>query len=689
MRQRETRVPSWIAVYLFLSLSLFLPPDDALADGPADNHPDNVRRIPKLGIEVPEADRASLQKQLDDLHKRIDNLKQSKDPGQLELIPDVLIYHRAVDSALRHREFFAKSDIQAAHELLEEGIQRADLLAAGDPQWTRQTGLVVRGFISRLDKTVQPYGLVIPANYDGLRPVRLDVWFHGRGETLSEVKFLQGRRKQAGVFTPDNTIVLHPYGRYSNANKFAGEIDVLEAIDAVRRHYRTDRNRTAVRGFSMGGASTWQLAVHYPTKWVAANPGAGFSETPEFLRTFQQETLRPTWWERKLWRWYDCDDWAVNLSHCPTVAYSGEDDRQKQAADVMEAALAKEGIRLIHEIGPKTGHRYHPQSRDRVDAIVGQIAAVGRQRMPRHVHFVTYTLRYNRCAWLTVDGLQQHWEQARVDGRLTSTGVRLRTKNVTAMTFQLPPGTAPFDPIANVQLQLDGQTLDGGSVNSDRSWRASVELANGQWRVAQPSRNEGLRKRHLLQGPIDDALMDAFLFVAPTGASEHSVVDQWSRSELKRAIEHWRRHFRGEAQVRDDDKVSDDEIRDHNLVLWGDPQSNALIRRVVGELPIQWNETTLSIGDKKFDVKNHAPVLIFPNPLNPQRYVVLNSSFTYREYAYLNNARQVPMLPDWAIVDLRSPPTSQWPGRITAAGFFDEQWRVRAEDLERSTESMP
>ena len=30
------------------------------------------------------------------------------------------------------------------------------------------------------------------------------------------------------------------------------------------------------------------------------------------------------------------------------------------------------------------------------------------------------------------------------------------------------------------------------------------------------------------------------------------------------------------------------------------------------------------------------------------------------------------MLPDWAVVDLRQPPTSQWPGKIAAAGFFDE-----------------
>ena len=72
------------------------------------------------------------------------------------------------------------------------------------------------------------------------------------------------------------------------------------------------------------------------------------------------------------------------------------------------------------------------------------------------------------------------------------------------------------------------------------------------------------------------------------------------------------------------------------------------------------------------------PVLIYPNPLNPKRYVVLNSGFTFREYDYLNNARQVPKLPDWAVVDVTRPPTSRTPGGHRDAGFFGERWELIA-----------
>src|SRR5690606_17321596 len=150
--------------------------------------------------------------------------------------------------------------------------------------------------------------------------------------------------KQRGTFTPPDTIVLHPYGRYSNAFKLAGETDVLEALESVQSRYSIDSDRISVRGFSMGGAACWQFAVHYSDRWFAANPGAGFSETPEFLKFFQKETLDAPWYERQLWSLYNCPGYAVNLSNCPTIAYSGENDVQKQAADIMQQALAREGI---------------------------------------------------------------------------------------------------------------------------------------------------------------------------------------------------------------------------------------------------------------------------------------------------------------------------------------------------------
>jgi len=652
------------------------------ADGPRDNDPTTVRRVPRLGVEVSEEEASTLNEGLAKLAGIIQQVQQQGDQEARSLLPDVMVYHRAVKDNLEHQEFFTTGDIQKAHRLLATGIERASQLAEGDAPWIRQTGLVVRGFLSRLDQTVQPYGLVVPPTYraDGESRARVDIWFHGRGETLSETSFIDQRGRQAGQYTPAGTIVLHPYGRYSNAFKFAGEVDVLEALEHVKQHYRVDEQRISVRGFSMGGAACWQFAVHYADRWFAANPGAGFSETPEFLRFFQKETLSPTPAERKLWHLYDCTDYAINLFHCPTVAYSGEIDIQKQAADIMAEALRREGIELVHVIGPGTGHKIHPDAKREVERRFDQLARSGNDSgaLSREVHLVTYTLKFNRMYWLTIDRMGEHWQRARVDAAVGSSNeLEVVAENVTQMTFTLPAGQRMLKVSSPVQLQIGKDQIQAPVPGSDRSWRFTVHLADGHWQ-AGPLPGEGLAKRSGLQGPIDDALMDSFIFVAPSERDSSELVNKWVDAEMERAIVHWRRHFRGHARVKKDSEITPEDIASANLVLWGTPGMNSLLGKVVANLPIGWDDKQIRVGADLYPADSHALVGVYPNPLNPDRYVVFNSSFTFREYAYLNNARQVPMLPDWAVIDLRTPPGTQYPGKVVAADFFDENWQLKA-----------
>ncbi len=185
-----------------------------------------------------------------------------------------------------------------------------------------------------------------------------------------------------------------------------------------------------------------------------------------------------------------------------------------------------------------------------------------------------------------------------------------------------------------------------------------------------------LRKRPGLQGPLDDAFFESFLMVSPSGTPLNPTVGAWVQGEQKHAITHWRQQFRGEARVKVDTEITQEDIANHNLVLWGDPSSNRILAQILARLPLQWSAQGIQLGAKRFDAGSHVPVLIFPNPLNPKRYVVLNSGFTYRDYDYLNNARQVPNLPDYAVVDVKVPMTSRAPGRIVEAGFFDEKWSL-------------
>ncbi|MCU1234971.1 MAG: hypothetical protein JWP63_2938 [Candidatus Solibacter sp.] len=414
-----------------------------------------LKPIPAIGIEVPAADRAELEAGLARLGAATAQLRKSP------LLPDVLIYQEAVRYALQYNEFFKPAEIAAAKKLLQQGEERAAQLAAGTSPWTTATGLIPRGYISKIDGSVQPYGLVVPPTYSPTAPHRwrLDAWFHGRDEALSEVNFLTARQRSPGEFTPPNTIVLHLYGRFCNANRFAGEVDFFEALDAVKRQYAIDENRTLVRGFSMGGASAWGFGTHYAGLWAAVAPGAGFSETKDFLKLKEL----PPEWEQKLWHLYDAADYAANLYNVPTVEYHGEIDPQQQAGDVMERAMSAEGMRLLRITGPQTPHRYHPDSKVELDRILNAIADRGRDAYPRRVKFTTWTLAYNRMKWVAIDSLAKHWERASLVAEINDAEIAgdsvitIATANVNAFTLEMGPGGCPLDAARQPVVTVDGQ----------------------------------------------------------------------------------------------------------------------------------------------------------------------------------------------------------------------------------------
>lgn len=637
----------------------------------AQTPPPPAKRLPPAGIAIPDTARTELTAATAALATEISALRTAlaaaSNARLLTLLPDVEIFHKAVDWALRYDELFSLKEIATARHFLALGRERAAHLRAGRTPWLDATGLVVRGYRSNLDDSLQPYGLVVPADWQSTASGRLQVWLLGRGEKRTELAFLAEREAKPPEIVPAHTLVLIPYGRFCNATKFAGEVDVFEAMAAVRREHAIDPLRTSVAGFSMGGASTWHLATHHPGLWSSASPGAGFAEVAHYQRAYLAKEP-PTWWEQKLWNWYSATPSAGNLFNVPTIAYSGELDPQKASADLMEQAMAAEGLKLERLIGPKTEHKYEPATKKELIARLEKIADPGREAIPREIRFTTYTLRYPVAAWVSISGLAHHWERADIHARTTGDGAAtVTTKNVTALSITLPRLRT---------VTLDGQALAvPASSPSPLPSHFSRDNA-GQW-VLRTKADPTLRKRPGLTGPIDDAFMEPFVFVRPTGQPLNARLGTWTTGELAHATKLWRDLFRGDAPVTDDTALTDTDLAAKNLVLWGDPTSNRVLARLLatGKLPLTWDGQSLTFRGQTYDAAHHAPILIFPNPLNPARYVVLNSGIDFREHAYGSNSLQLPKLPDYAIIDLREAPGPRWPGKITTAGFFDESWK--------------
>jgi pimeloyl-ACP methyl ester carboxylesterase len=646
---------------------------------------------PPLGQPLADADKQEMQGGVDKLSAEIAQLKTTLKGALADRLADVEICLDAVKLPLTYGELL---NLNQARTSLAMGEERAAQLAKGQTPWTTQDG--PRGYYSKIDGSAQPFLFTMPVGYkpDDTKKQRLYIFCRGRTDSSLELAFINGNSNNwnSKPFEPGaDRFILQPYGRYCNANRFAGEIDVLEAIDALKKEYNIDDNRIVLTGFSMGGASGWQFATHYSDLWAATSAGAGFTETRRFLNL----RFDPVWYQLTLWHMYDSVDYAANLFNVPMIAYAGEIDPQKQASDAMLTAMDAEGIKQERIIGPNTQHMYEPGARKELMARLDELARIGRDPAPKQVRLTTWTLRYNHMFWVALDGLEKHWDRARADARIDNDAITVKTTNVTAMHLDFKAGLAPWQAGATPALTIDGDAITLPAVAADKSLNVPLMKSEGHWKIGSDDVSvtiaggqvfKVLHKRPGLQGPIDDSFMDSFIFVRPTGQPLNDAVGKWTSSEADRAIQQWHAIFRGEPRVKKDTEITDADIASSNLVLFGDPSSNAILKRVTNQLGIQWTAQNVTAGSQTFSADTHVPVFIYPNPLNPAHYIVVNSGFTFHNQS--NNDMQNSKLSDWVVVDTAEPgaPDTQEqntvhiPAAIKAAGFFDESWMVKNEN---------
>jgi hypothetical protein len=615
----------------------------------------------------------------DELGRKIRQLKDlgAKDP----LLADVEVYYKAADYMRRHREFYQKDAGKWTLEVIDRGMLRASQQGRGEAPWLNMPGVsVVRGYRSAVDGSVQPYAVTLPPGYgqERTKKWRVDVVLHGRNAGLTEVSFLHSfAEKPAPKEQPFVRIDI--YGRGNNAYRWAGETDVMEAVDnfvavekALGRGPLLDPQRFVLRGFSMGGAGTWHLGLHRPDRWCVLGPGAGFTTTHGYIKDLPEKL--PSYVEDCL-RIYDAVDYAENAFDVPVVAYSGSDDPQKAAAQNIEDKLKKLEIPMTHIVAPGLKHEFPIFWQKQAEDEYAKYVEKGRPEYPKHVRFVTYTLKYPSCDWVEVLGLDRHYRRTLVDAERADDSYKVKTENVRVLAFRLPVGSTRGE----VALNVDGQEVAAKAVEVAGSHRVFLEKRDGKWFSALPERIVTDRLRTLqktigLQGPIDDAFTGPFLCVRGTKEAWHNATLQYADAELTRFTEEWSKYLRGDLPVKDDNAVSPEDIATKHLILFGDPASNSLIAQALPRLPLGWTKDKITWDGKEYAAADHVPVLIYPSPLNAERYVVLNSGHTFRAADFQGtNALLYPRLGDYALL---KPQAGKKEPVVATAGLFDDFWRM-------------
>jgi pimeloyl-ACP methyl ester carboxylesterase len=605
-----------------------------------------------------------------------------------DLTADVEVYAKAGRMLLEFPEdFFTQDGINHALAVLDTGLERAHQLQTGQSPWTTQRRST-HAYRSALDGSIQPYGISLPESYDATHPTRLYVWMHGRAARLTESEFLYAFPNQGPSKPPvadQGQIQLDVYGRWNSAGyHFAGEADVFEALAAVQKRYNIDPKRIILRGFSMGGEGAWHIALHNPDGWTAAEIGAGtWSRRPQMpgLPPYQQAALRI---------WENYTEWALNVFNLPLAGHDGDTDTQVsslpppppgtpsrgqlESSIKVREQLEKEGFPsegdpsdyhakgtpAVFLISKATGHGTSPEVREKLDAFLKEYGDRG-QISPDHIRFLTYTTRYNKDYWVTLDRLEKHYDRAEIDAKRTDDGkhYQITTKNLTRLTLRETNHAAT--------IHID---------DNDIKVKPASEITLGKsdargWQIAQPSKDATLHKTHALQGPIDDAFLDPFLLVRPTGTPWNTAVNQQALKTLARFDRLYAKFFRAHPRTIDDKDVTESDFAKYNVVLFGDPGSNKWIAKLNGKLPVAWTRESVTLAGQKFPAAESLPVLIYPNPLNPSRYIVLNSGLTIEDREYRGDYG-MPRLGDYAILKIKEGAEAP---EVALAGLFNESWK--------------
>jgi predicted esterase len=626
-------------------------------DPPKNNPPDEAQQ--KLIFEK--------QERLRELLKKL-----QANPKLAALIPHVEIYLKGAFNIERFKEYYHKDSAKWTLSTLDEGLKRAEQLLQNQTPWLNpSTKSTTRAYRSRIDDSVQPYSVTYPADYgtEKGKKYRLDLVLHGRDGTLTEVKFLNTHNGTREAPKDRTYIQIEIFGRGNNAYRWAGEEDVFEALNHFRktetdagRGELLDPNRVVLRGFSMGGAGTWHLGLHHPDQFCVIGPGAGFTTTHGYIKGLPDPLATP---QEECLRIYDAVRYAENARGLPVVAYSGEKDPQKAAADNIEARVKSLQINtMLHLIAPGLEHQMPAEWQKKAEVEFAKYATEGRNPSPDEISFSTYTLKYPRRDWLELRGLEKHYELAQIEGKKSAKSVSIKTKNVRVFAIR-EAESKQF-----TSIDIDGVAIPRSSVEQ----RFFIKK-DGRW-TASETEPTGLQKRPGLQGPIDDGFTDRFLVIARLESTSPSPESQFTNTIRTEFDAAWQRYMRGRLRVTSEAEIRDAELKESNLILFGKPSINPTLAKIMPQLPFKWTAETIEINGEKFDAKTHYVAMIYPNPLNPKKYVVLNSGHTFGEAEFKGtNAQLYPRWGDYAVLKMAPTEKEKTKVEVVRSGLFNEFWQ--------------
>jgi dienelactone hydrolase len=522
-------------------------------------------------------------------------------------------------------------------------------------------------FLSKMDNSVQFYGLKEPINFDPTLPYGMIFTLHGAGVNALN---------QVGAYAPrDWAFVVAPTNRreYGFNWQEQGRMDAMEVLDVVRSKYHIDDNRIMLTGHSMGGHGAWHVGTFYSDKFSSIAPACGWMSIDMYIPMFltKYNTYAPPGL-KKIWELGYMPDRPQlslnNLFNLPAlIMISGADDNVPPVHGRLFAeSMRRLGMKPeVHDI-PGKPHWYDDDKTrpgaDVTDAVFFEKFYSGKVRntYPDEVKFVmTDPAVTDQLYWVKILDTYEYPGIAEVDAKwIEDNYLDVTSRNVSSL-----------------QIELKEQNPVQVKVNWNGNER-TLTSADGVILLQEPGYTAltGRITKEIIPGPMKRAYMSPFVIVIGSNTDEQTFQSYLNAARQQSVF--WWYNANGYAEIMTDKDASQEKIKDKNLILIGTQEDNSLIREKISQTPVQISGTGIYIDGSEIARGEYSVKFIYPDTSNNNR-LILFSTGTSSKYALLSEAFQAYStssgLPDLIIFDENV--REYGFGGLTAAGYFNKVWK--------------
>jgi len=529
-----------------------------------------------------------LKKQVKKIHNYPNVSEQAKNTMQL--------YISALDEGLllNRRAKQLERLFNEAREFFEEIADGKDTYK--DPR----TGKYFAGYKSKYDFTFQPYIVDVPKDYNKNTKYPLVVKLHGYSTEIAKINFwvegIERGLKNSLQNNPNNQYIeVQPYGRGDAFYHMLGENDVFDVVAEIRKVYNIDPDRIYLDGFSMGGGGTWYIGLRHPDFWAAICPRGGVTKDhSNFIG--------------------DLSIYTINALNLPVYCIHGDKDTTVPIEHSKKMIESLKGygynVTFVEEKG-----LMHECSDQALQKRLEWLLMQKRNTTPKHIKFVCDTLSANKAYWLTVLSIQDYSKLGEIEAEISGkTDIKIKTNNIDRFLADIPVEIT--DKTKSITITIDGTSKIEVNAESNQKTIFSIN-SQGQWSLSNELYLNGNKKPGVC-GPIAELFSDRFVFVYGnklkdyvTGERDALVGEKWGQ-------------MMGDFSIKADSKVNSDDIKNANLILYGNTSNNKLIKKylTLSKTPIQLTDKGAVINGKEYIGDC---VFIIPNPENPEKLICIST----------------------------------------------------------------